>query len=585
MIIRFQFALILLAIAANGAAVMPADRQIDWSQAGIPGGIPSRTTVFTNLGAVLDTSGTTDSYPLIQWALNNCPGNQVVVLPAGHLRLNTPISLVSWKVLRGAGMNQTALVSYAGDGINGYWPYWYWGTAYLAPAAQGASNLVFTVLPDVPLQVGYKVMVDEVNSAERSVIAGGIEGGPGEYAMGQISEITAYSGSNITIWPPLVVALTNSPRLRFPGNPTTENLVVHAGVEDLTITNAIGAGADAIIDLTGVAYSWFKNVRTLNGSVSHVRMEYCFRNNFLGCESRGIAPPYTSGRNYGMQIGSGPPTLKTSFNRIEDFIWEGTRPGPVIGYGAAGNVFGYNLLTNIHSNDPTNAMKAAIIVHSAHPQMNLFEGNVGNAFMADFFHGSSSHQVLFRNWFYGSESWTTSSRKSIEIDTTNRYYTAVGNILGKPGLTGLAETIAPAESSYDIYKAWMLGYVGEGGMSEYTPIPGGTTYVWDPVAISSLFRHGNYVYLDDTTTWTDGYSQTLPASLYLTAAPNWWGTNAWPAIGPDVSGYTQPIPAEVRYLTGYTPPPQGEPEPEPTPSTSASGITGSGFIEASGIIN
>src|SRR5581483_1404841 len=31
-------------------------------------------------------------------------------------------------------------------------------------------------------------------------------------------------------------------------------------------------------------------------------------------------------------------------------------------------------------------------------------------------------------------------------------------------------------------------------------------------------------------------TQTLPASLYLSTKPSWWGTMPWPAIGPDITG-------------------------------------------------
>jgi hypothetical protein len=45
----------------------------------------------------------------------------------------------------------------------------------------------------------------------------------------------------------------------------------------------------------------------------------------------------------------------------------------------------------------------------------------------------------------------------------------------------------------------------------------------------------------------------LPASLFLTAKPAWFGTTPWPAIGPDVtggsdqSGHAYDIPAKRCY--------------------------------------
>jgi hypothetical protein len=45
----------------------------------------------------------------------------------------------------------------------------------------------------------------------------------------------------------------------------------------------------------------------------------------------------------------------------------------------------------------------------------------------------------------------------------------------------------------------------------------------------------------------------LPASLYLSAKPSWWGNLAWPPFGPDISPMTNKIPAQVRYEGGSVP--------------------------------
>jgi hypothetical protein len=50
-------------------------------------------------------------------------------------------------------------------------------------------------------------------------------------------------------------------------------------------------------------------------------------------------------------------------------------------------------------------------------------------------------------------------------------------------------------------------------------------------------------------------SQTLPSSFYLPSKPSWFGSVAWPAIGPDVTGgnisgyagHANKIPARVCY--------------------------------------
>src|SRR3954469_23141735 len=72
------------------ADIIPTNRRITWD-AGVPGGIPNRTTIFANVknapyGAVGDDVH--DDTAAIQSALNACPANQVVYIPAGTYRIS-----------------------------------------------------------------------------------------------------------------------------------------------------------------------------------------------------------------------------------------------------------------------------------------------------------------------------------------------------------------------------------------------------------------------------------------------------------------------------------------------------------------
>jgi hypothetical protein len=63
--------------------------------------------------------------------------------------------------------------------------------------------------------------------------------------------------------------------------------------------------------------------------------------------------------------------------------------------------------------------------------------------------------------------------------------------------------------------------------------------------------HGNYVYTNATGSviWDPANpDRNIPASLLYTSAPAWWGTNRWPAIGPDVSPVAGLIPAKARHM-------------------------------------
>ncbi len=94
--------------------IIPADRRIDWrSLAGVPGGIPHRTTIFASVkdapyGAAGD--GLADDTSAIQKALDACPADQVVCIPAGVYRINGRLTFnKSHRTIRGSGMGKTVL--------------------------------------------------------------------------------------------------------------------------------------------------------------------------------------------------------------------------------------------------------------------------------------------------------------------------------------------------------------------------------------------------------------------------------------------------------------------------------------------
>src|SRR5438132_2019732 len=95
--------LTLRAAAESWSGILDPSRAIDWSHAGIPGGIPNRTTIC----AALDPGSTAAQ---IDAAIAACPPDQVVFLTAGTFTLSTGLNMKSDVTLRGAGANRTKLV-------------------------------------------------------------------------------------------------------------------------------------------------------------------------------------------------------------------------------------------------------------------------------------------------------------------------------------------------------------------------------------------------------------------------------------------------------------------------------------------
>ena len=89
--------------------IIPADRRIDWSNTGIPGGIPNRTIICEIIDSALYGNGITDATVVIQTAIDNCPDGQVVYLPPGIYIISDTIHLDDYDTLRGAGPGITIL--------------------------------------------------------------------------------------------------------------------------------------------------------------------------------------------------------------------------------------------------------------------------------------------------------------------------------------------------------------------------------------------------------------------------------------------------------------------------------------------
>src|SRR2546430_580707 len=127
---------------------------------------------------------------------------------------------------------------------------------------------------------------------------------------------------------------------------------------------------------------------------------------------------------------------------------------------------------------------------------------------------------------------TASNHSSVRITSSriisfSRYFNVIGNVLGTPGYHNPYESVAPTLASKDtsIYR------LGDGGdvlvkttlmrWGNYDSVTGISRFVATEVP-ASLSLYANPVPVD----------QILPASLYRSSKPSWWGTMPWPAIGP-----------------------------------------------------
>src|SRR5262249_1426034 len=185
----------------------------------------------------------------------------------------------------------------------------------------------------------------------------------------------------------------------------------------------------------------------------------------------------------------------------------------------------------------------------------LYEGNDTSGVDTDHerSHGNNAGLYTFFRNRYTGQSTGLQDRPPVQNSAFNRFNSYIGNVLGAPG------QFSEYEYSTNIGTAggnlYAIGFA-----DGYAPLAG---YLDDPITTSSMLRWGNFDYVTNGVRWStteiprDNFvpsTQTLPASFYLVSKPAWFGSVAFPVIGPDVtggtdsSGHAKDNPAKSCYL-------------------------------------
>jgi len=419
--------------------------------------------------------------------------------------------------------------------------------------AKGATEI--TLDSTAGLSVGLMVILDQLDDASDThgvYVCGSLacsrEGGPAGRsgrAQQQFVQIKAINGNRITISPGLHMVnwrASQQPQVWWWGGSA-----VMIGMENMTLDHTASSAK------TGVAFhnaydGWVKNVKSLNAGRNHVWLNQAARievrdSYFYGTRN-------AASQSYGVE------PFATSDALVVNNIFHHVT-APITTGNSAGVVVAYNFMIDMYYRSGNWLMAGLQGSHDGGTGMNLFEGNVGNAFAMDNFHGTGNLATLFRNRLTGTEAAKTSNTIPVNILMGNRFVNIVGNVLGTPGYHKVYETSpgtlgVAAQVNQSIY---VLGY--SAALAGSAPsLPN------DPLVMSTMLRWGNFDYATKQARWlasefpsdvTVPTSRALPPSLFLPARPSWWGTLPWPAIGPDVTGgddpagYAHKIPAQVCY--------------------------------------
>jgi hypothetical protein len=568
------------ATAQGQQTIVAPSRSIDWSRAGVTGGIPTRTTNCATL-----SPGVTAAQ--ISLAIETCPSGQVVRLNAGTYNLNAGIDFdgKSNVTLRGAGADQTRLVFTGDTGCQGQRAHicidgvdlGYYGPGpptrvvnWTAGYSQGATSL--TLSATTGLSVGMRIVLDQLDDAsdtghifvcteQTCTQQGGGGNGRDNRAQRQIVTVTGIAGTTVTFTPGLYMPNWRSARTPQAWWGTPTSLSGWDGIEDLSIDATNGHSFISAITMMMTHNSWVKGVRVVNCpapracvvlyQADHVTVRDSY---FYGSVS--FAGGSTT---YGIE------TMGVCDALVENNIVH-HRTSPFVSDGDCGSVFGYNYVLDDYYPISPPWMQASQYSHEGGNSMILHEGNEGVGIKGDIIHGTSNLFTFVRNYMHGWEPGKTAETNPVNLYAYNRYYHFVGNVFGESSYHSTYQ----ADSETAI---WNFG-------RDYAGVPA------DPLAAPTMLRWGNW----DTVTSTNDNgandltgirfvssevpsglanypnpvpsTQTLPASFYRSAKPTWFGSIAWPPIGPDVSGgsisntggHAHKIPARVCFETSTNDP-------------------------------
>ncbi len=558
------------------AEIIPVERLADWRpgvRVGVPGGIPMNRTHLLDVTKPpfnADNTGVSDAQPAIQKAVNDAKEKDVVYLPAGKYRIEKGIrsSYKSRFTVRGAGPEKTMLMMYPGCGAafdigscGAGADWWYPNRTKMditGGPKRGATKLNIgdaKALDAYPnMGVGQIVQLSLKNDPALPVMPQGSF----EYLRRQVARIVAKTATTVTIAPGLLFDLpeTLAPVMRPAGC-----CVEFTGIEDLTID---GAKTNAPIGIRmDVAFGcWVKNVAVLNISNYHISLGDSIQSEIRHC--------HVSKRKGAGSNGAGILFGTCSFCLIEDNILVEQFPHVEVN-ATCGSVFAYNFCYDSAVFIGHDGMLGCSIDtnHGSHSSFNLYEGNVAPRFQSDGYHGSSSHDTAFRNWFHATSEKTSDFWICVNLNRFTRDYSIVGNILGQKGYAWQYE-VEPVGFAYDKHYIYSLGYpnMGNGWANGKTaqlskgkpwgdwdkvragrpyPGPSGFQELDLDVKATTLLK-GNYNYKDHGVPKSESLGgATLPKSLYLKEKPAWFGDLPWPPFGPETDFEKNKIPAQVRF--------------------------------------
>ena len=578
---------------ASDSNILPEHGATTWAP-GVRDGIPARATTCATVVASRFGDGTIDAASAIQAAVNDCPAGQTVKLSAGTFLVNTFILIDKGITLRGAGPRLTRLVKTDGARAGTYlvtdaspiiivgparWPKPDPGTSVdlASDATRGALSIVVKsgaglargqfVLLDrddynagawLPLPVRLSSKTPASIWASDEVVFNRHD--PPEWSDGafpdslswfgranrpvnELKEIAAVDGNTVIFTTPVHIPYTVVKRAQLTRYYADNTHVRNAGIEDL----GVSGGGNGNIRFEAAAYSWMKNVDDTFWSGEGVAVSHSFRVEIRDSTIHHAAFSEPGGAGYALSLAHGSSEILIENNAVHD-----ANKVMVVRSSGAGSVIGYNYMDNGIITSNLEWIETGLNgSHMAGSHHILFEGNQAFNYDSDNTHGNAIAMTVFRNHLVGRRRGYAGhgNQRAAGLMFGSWWHAFIGNVLGE----------------HDRMDGWTYDDPGDGVGGATTNAWRGGASIWrlgydpghwdqlaDPKARATVLRDGNFDYVTDKVHW-DRAPRSLPASLYLSDKPAFFGDHPWPWVDPTGETKLGVLPASLRPGAAPTP--------------------------------
>lgn len=369
------------------AQVLPEERAVDWSIAGLKNEISAPNVVidFVDAGGVGD--GEFVNNGVMESIIADHAGDTVQVnFPNGVFYFESTVHVPSNFILNGLGADST-LLEFDLGGTNTHMLRVAGSTSYAVNSAIiGSINKGETI-----------VEVEEVDSFEvgdwvriRDYDLDNVFSDWGEYNTGQILKIKEITGDEIEFESPLrrnYDAIDEPYIVRV-------NMKENVAIQNLKLKRLDAAGgSSSSINFFNAANCLVKCIESELTNYAHVRIDFSSNIEVRGSYFYDGHDYGGGGKAYGVVC-----QLTTGECLVQDNIFDHLRHSMLLQAGANGNVYGYNYSTNAYWEEFPNNAAGDAVLHGNYVYANLFEGNIVQNIVIDHSHGiNGPYNTFFRN--------------------------------------------------------------------------------------------------------------------------------------------------------------------------------------------